>query len=144
MASTSENRSVFLRSYCTYVLFCLALAFFLFFKLFPVGLPVAHRIDWYGRKATRGTFNLDMAKDDVDSRLRGAISDRGCAMVRGKLMRRARRYQKFMEASGEPRPARLHEVSSFPNMLISENENLFQVIFLHGLIFGEYVADRCF
>jgi hypothetical protein len=56
------------------------LVFFFFGALFLL-IVVAHRIDWYGREAIRGTCDLDAAGDDVVSLLSGAINDRGCAIV---------------------------------------------------------------
>jgi hypothetical protein len=63
-----------LRSYCKNVF----LAFFFFLGW---ALVVAHRIDWYGKEATQGISDLDAASEAVVNRLKGAISDRGWAMV---------------------------------------------------------------
>jgi hypothetical protein len=54
---------------------------FFFFGALLLLIVVAHRIDWCGREAIRGTCDLDAAGDDVASLLRGAIKDRGCAIV---------------------------------------------------------------
>jgi hypothetical protein len=58
------------------------LAFFFFFSFFAPNVFVpAHRSDWYGNEVMRGTSDLDAARDSVVSLLRGAISDRGCAIM---------------------------------------------------------------
>jgi hypothetical protein len=59
------------------------LAFFFFFSFFalPNVFVAAHRIDWYGNEIIRGASDLDAASDEVVSLLRGAISDRGCAIM---------------------------------------------------------------
>jgi hypothetical protein len=55
--------------------------FLAFFFFLGCAFVVAHRIDWYGNEAIRGTTGFDTASDDIVSLLRGAISGRGCAMM---------------------------------------------------------------
>ena len=58
------------------------LAFFFFGALLPPNVFVAaHRIVWYGRDAIWGASVLDAASGSVVSLPRGAINDRGCAIV---------------------------------------------------------------
>lgn len=51
-----------------------------FFFFLGCAFVVAHRIVWYGNEATRGTSGLAAAIEEVASRLKGAINDRGCAI----------------------------------------------------------------
>jgi hypothetical protein len=52
-----------------------------FFFFLGCALVVAHRIVWWGIEAKRGTSDLEAANDDIVSLLKGAINDRGCAIV---------------------------------------------------------------
>jgi hypothetical protein len=65
-------------------------------------IAVLHRIVWYGKAANRGTSGLDAAMRGVVNLLKGAINDRGCAIVPLRDMR-VSRSQKFIAAL-EPRP----------------------------------------
>lgn len=69
----SENWSTFFRSYCKKV-------FLAFFFFLGCALVVAHRIVWYVVDANRGISDLEGAIDDVVNLLKGAISDRACAI----------------------------------------------------------------
>jgi len=73
IASTSGNCSVFFRSYCIKVF-----RPFLFF--FLGAFVVAHRIDWRGRE-TRAATGLDAPTENVANLPRGAIKERGAAMI---------------------------------------------------------------
>jgi len=51
-----------------------------FFFFLGWAFVVAHRIVWCDIEAKRGTSDLEAAMDDIVSLLRGASSDRGCAI----------------------------------------------------------------
>ena len=74
MASMSENCSAFLMSYWRNV-------FLVFFFFLGCALVVACRIDWNGIEANVAGWDLEAAIEDVVSLLRGAIRDRGCAIM---------------------------------------------------------------
>jgi hypothetical protein len=102
IASISENFSANFKSYCVKVF----LTFFGFFLDAALVTVVLHRIVWYGVEANRGISVLVQAIDDVDSLLKGAMSDRGWAIGGcAKFGRRCARRQKFNPSeacSGEP------------------------------------------
>lgn len=52
---------------------------FLFF--FLGAFVVAHRIDWHGREETRAATGLDAPTENVTNLLRGAIKERGAAIM---------------------------------------------------------------
>jgi hypothetical protein len=59
-------------------------------------LVVACRIDWNGIEGDMIGCDLDTAIEDVVSLLRGATSDRGCAIVCFAMLDGCRVYGKFI------------------------------------------------
>lgn len=95
-----------------------------FFFFLGCALVVACRIDWSGSEASAGGCGLAAAIEDVVSLLRGAISDRGCAIASFAVLVVVASTKSSSEIPGEPRRALTCSQTSESNHHRSQNDTI--------------------